>query len=108
MVVRELPKLEYQGKTWFYDVKLNQLRNVDNPHDFIDDPPVRMVQGVSEIGGFRCVTFTPEIYGEGEEFLGCDEDSSLDEDEEFDEDQEYDDDGEPIPDGEDSDLGDEK
>lgn len=38
MPVRELPRVEYKGKTWFYDELLEQLRNVDDPHDFINKP----------------------------------------------------------------------
>ena len=33
---RELPKIEIAGKTYYVDRKLAQLRNVKNPHDYID------------------------------------------------------------------------
>lgn len=32
----ELPKLTREGKTYYFDAKLNQLRNIDNPHDAIE------------------------------------------------------------------------
>ncbi len=34
--VRMLPTVKYQRKTWFFDERLRQLRNVKNPHDFLD------------------------------------------------------------------------
>jgi len=34
--MRELDKVKINGKTYYLDDKLNQLRNVKNPHDFID------------------------------------------------------------------------
>ena len=34
---RKLPTVKLDnGKTYFIDERLRQLRNVDNPHDFID------------------------------------------------------------------------
>lgn len=33
---RMLPIVSYQRKKWFFDERLRQLRNVRNPHDFID------------------------------------------------------------------------
>ncbi len=34
---RKLPKVKMDnGKTYFIDERLRQLRNVDNPNDFID------------------------------------------------------------------------
>ena len=61
MVVRELPKVGYKGKSYFYDMNLNQLRNVDDPHDFIDDPPVSMEYHAEELQGCRRVSFAPII-----------------------------------------------
>jgi len=34
--VKMLPIVHYEGKLWFLDERLKQLRNVQNPHDFID------------------------------------------------------------------------
>lgn len=31
-----LPIYKHEGKTYFFDARLRQLRNVDNPHDYID------------------------------------------------------------------------
>ena len=33
---RMLPIVTYERKKWFFDERLRQLRNVRNPHDFID------------------------------------------------------------------------
>ena len=33
---RMLPIITYERKKWFFDERLRQLRNVRNPHDFID------------------------------------------------------------------------
>jgi hypothetical protein len=32
----KLPTIAYKGKQWFFDARLKQIRNVDNPHDYID------------------------------------------------------------------------
>ena len=34
--VRMLPVVRYERKLWFFDERLRQLRNVRNPHDFMD------------------------------------------------------------------------
>ncbi len=34
--VKMLPVVRYERKLWFFDERLRQLRNVRNPHDFID------------------------------------------------------------------------
>ena len=34
--VKMLPVVRYQRKLWFFDKRLRQLRNIYNPHDFID------------------------------------------------------------------------
>lgn len=31
-----LPTIQWNGKTWFVDRVLNQIRNVENPHEFHD------------------------------------------------------------------------
>ena len=33
---RRLPIVEYDGKKWFLDERLKQIRNIHNPHDFED------------------------------------------------------------------------
>jgi len=34
--VKMLPVVRYERKLWFLDERLKQLRNVQNPHDFIN------------------------------------------------------------------------
>ena len=34
--VKMLPVVRYERKLWFFDEPLGQLRNIQNPHDFID------------------------------------------------------------------------
>ena len=34
--VKMLPVVRYERKLWFLDERLRQLRNVRNPHDFLD------------------------------------------------------------------------
>ena len=34
--VKMLPVVRYERTVWFFDERLRQLRNVRNPHDFID------------------------------------------------------------------------
>ena len=34
--VRMLPVVRYERKLWFFDERLKQLRNIWNPHDFIN------------------------------------------------------------------------
>lgn len=34
--VKNLPVVAYEGKTWFLDSRLRQIRNTKNPHDFQD------------------------------------------------------------------------
>jgi hypothetical protein len=33
---RMLPIVTYERKKWFFDERLRQIRNVKNPHDFMD------------------------------------------------------------------------
>lgn len=35
-MVRQLPIVEMKGKKYFRDDRLQQFRNVENPHDFVD------------------------------------------------------------------------
>jgi len=34
--VRQLPIVTYKGKKYYRDERLRQLRNVNNPHDYIN------------------------------------------------------------------------
>ncbi len=34
--VRMLPVVRYERKLWFFDERLRQIRNIRNPHEFID------------------------------------------------------------------------
>ena len=34
--VKMLPVVRYERKLWFFDERLRQLRNIRNPHDFIN------------------------------------------------------------------------
>ncbi len=40
--VKMLPVVRYERKWWFFDERLRQIRNVRNPHDFIDLDEVEM------------------------------------------------------------------
>lgn len=33
---RRLPVVQYEGKTWYFDERLRQIRNWKNPHDYQD------------------------------------------------------------------------
>jgi len=35
-MVRQLPIIDYKGKKYFRDDRLRQIRNVDNPHEYVD------------------------------------------------------------------------
>jgi len=35
-MVQRLPVVDYKGKKYFRDDRLRQIRNVENPHDYID------------------------------------------------------------------------
>jgi len=35
-MAKMLPIIGYKGKMYFYDERLHQIRNVENPHDFLD------------------------------------------------------------------------
>jgi hypothetical protein len=34
-MVGQLPTIKFKGKTYYVDERLEQLRNVNNPHDFM-------------------------------------------------------------------------
>lgn len=34
--MKMLPVVNYEERQWFFDERLRQLRNIRNPHDFID------------------------------------------------------------------------
>lgn len=42
-MVIQLPIVKYEGIKWFFDERLHQLRNVKNPHDFMDLNDFEMV-----------------------------------------------------------------
>jgi coproporphyrinogen III oxidase len=48
--VKMLPVVRYQRKLWFFDKRLRQLRNIYNPHDFIDLNDFEMQYFISKIG----------------------------------------------------------
>jgi hypothetical protein len=35
-MVNVLPVIDFRGKPFFFDERLGQLRNVYNPHDYVD------------------------------------------------------------------------
>jgi len=35
-MIRQLPVIDYKGKKYFRDDRLRQIRNVENPHDYVD------------------------------------------------------------------------
>lgn len=42
--VNKLPTIKRGNKRYYFDARLDQLRNVDNPHDFIDLSPEETMQ----------------------------------------------------------------
>lgn len=34
--MKKLPIVEFNNKKWFLDIRLNEFRNIENPHDRID------------------------------------------------------------------------
>lgn len=34
--MNRLPVIKYKGKEWFFDERLREIRNINNPHDFIE------------------------------------------------------------------------
>ena len=40
--MRQLPIIAYKRKRWFLDERLRQIRNIKNPHDFIDLNPLEI------------------------------------------------------------------
>ena len=44
----ELPKIKRGRKTYYFDERLKQLRNVKNPHDFIDLKERQVLEIVDE------------------------------------------------------------
>jgi len=39
----KLPVVTYEDKNWYFDARLRQIRNVENPHDYQDLDTVEMV-----------------------------------------------------------------
>jgi hypothetical protein len=35
-MVKQLPIIDYKGKKYFRDDRLGQIRNVENPHDYVE------------------------------------------------------------------------
>lgn len=35
-MVKMLPIVQYEGVKWFFDERLRQIRNIRNPHDFMN------------------------------------------------------------------------
>ena len=48
----ELPKIKVGKKTHYFDARLKQLRNVDNPHDYEDLTEVEAYQVKQAIDSF--------------------------------------------------------
>ena len=42
MMVMRLPIVTYEHKRWFFDERLSQIRNVKNPHEWIDLDEIEM------------------------------------------------------------------
>ena len=42
-----LPIVEYENKRWYFDARLRQIRNVENPHDYqtLSDVEMRYFEG---------------------------------------------------------------
>ena len=47
--VRMLPIVRYEQKLWFLDERLRQLRNVRNPHDFINPNDFEIEHFIKEV-----------------------------------------------------------
>jgi hypothetical protein len=43
----QLPIVEYENKRWYFDARLRQIRNVENPHDYqtLSDVEMRYFEG---------------------------------------------------------------
>ncbi|MGD0919921.1 MAG: hypothetical protein ABSB22_26075 [Thermodesulfobacteriota bacterium] len=60
---RMLPIVTYERKKWFFDERLRQLRNIRNPHEWIDlnefemDYFIKRVKGKSPIRGFFLIFY---------------------------------------------------
>ena len=52
-MVRELPKVQIDGKTYYVDRRLRELRNVENPHD-IREIPFELREFVQIVGTESC------------------------------------------------------
>ena len=35
-MAKQLPVVSYERRKWFFDERLRQIRNVANPHEFVD------------------------------------------------------------------------
>jgi len=35
-MIRKLPQVKYEGKLWYFDERLEQIRNVENHNDFMN------------------------------------------------------------------------
>jgi len=47
--VKMLPVVRYERKLWFFDKRLRQLRNIHNPHDFINLNDFEMEYFIKEV-----------------------------------------------------------
>ena len=61
-MIYELPRMKYNGKEYLIDPRLEELRNVDNPHDRIpfdseEDLPAEVYEIVSEYNIRRQASF---------------------------------------------------
>ncbi len=50
---RQLPIVEYEGKRWYFDERLRQIRTVENPHDYQDLNDFEMVYFSDRVKGQR-------------------------------------------------------
>ena len=48
---RMLPIVTYERKQWFFDERLRQLRNVRNPHEWIDLNEFEMAYFIKRVKG---------------------------------------------------------
>ena len=58
----ELPKVKFEGKTWFFDKQLSQLRNITNPNDYLDLNEEEVETLTQKTAGN--ITLTPKAVGE--------------------------------------------
>ena len=67
-MVTRLPIIEHEGKKWFLDDRLGQIRDVTNPHNYQPIPQdYKLVSGARAIGTF-CKSYATHVIPEFDEY----------------------------------------